>query len=117
MAVAYLATCISAILLGRRNPEISKRLKGRVVIPVLGAVFSCLLIVLVSPMQIAVSLALLAVGIPIYAFFSPKEELKELKTAFLSPEEVHSRAYRQATRFLAYPIHRIRLLMRRFYSD
>lgn len=117
LAVAYLATCISAILLGRRNLDISRRLKGRVAIPVLGAIFSCLLIVLVSPLQIAVSLALLAVGIPVYTFFSPREELKDLKSAFLSPEEIHNRAYRQATRFLAYPIHRIRLLMRRFSRD
>jgi amino acid transporter len=113
LAVAYLATCISAILLGRRHPEVSMKLRGRVAIPVLGAVFSCVLIVLVNPLQVAISLALLAVGVPVYMFFSPKEQLKELKAAFLSPGEIRRRAHHQASRFLAYPILRIRMLLRR----
>jgi len=113
LAVAYLATCVSAVLLGKRHPEVSTKLRGRVAIPILGAVFSCVLICLVSPLQIVISLALLAVGIPIYAFFSPKKELKELKDVFLSPEEIRNRAHHQASKFLAYPIFRIRMMLRR----
>jgi len=113
LAVAYLATCISAILLGKRHPDVSMKFRGRVAVPALGAVFSCVLIVLVSPLQVVISLALLAVGIPIYAFFSPKEELKELKELFLSPGEIRKRAHRQASRFLAYPIFHIRMWLHR----
>jgi len=113
LGVAYLATCISAIILGKRHPDVSKRFRGRVAVPALGAVFSCVLIALVSPIQVVISLVLLAVGIPVYAFFSPKEELKELKALFLSPGEVQKRAHRQSSRFLAYPIFRIRMWLRR----
>lgn len=113
LAFAYLMTCLSAMRLQRRNPEATRGLRARRLVPVLGAVCSVVLLVLVDPVLILISLILLGAGVPIYAFFSPKQESAELKAAFLSTEAVSERAYRQGRRFLAYPLAKIRELMRR----
>ncbi len=112
LAFAYVMTCVSALLLQKRHPETAKGLHARRLVPVLGAVCSVVLLVLVDPLLILVSLVLLAAGIPIYAFFSPKKESEELKAAFLSAEAVSERAYRQGRRFLAYPLAKIREALR-----
>jgi basic amino acid/polyamine antiporter, APA family len=113
LAFAYLATCISTIFLERKHPKLSRDLRGKYAIPVLGATFSVVLMALVSPLLIGISLVLLGVGIPIYAFFSPRRELLELKEAFLSAEAISRRAYHQGQMFLAYPLHAIRQILRR----
>jgi amino acid transporter len=110
LAFTYLATCISAIRLQAKHEEVSKKLIGRRAIPMTGAVFSIVLLVLVDPLQIVISLCLLAVGVPIYIFFSPKEELKEAKAIFFSKEARLRRACHQAKTFLGLPIHKIKLL-------
>jgi hypothetical protein len=62
---------------------------------------------------IGISLILLAVGIPVYVFFSPRTELVELRDAFLSADAISRRAYQQGQRFLAYPLRLIKRLWRR----
>ncbi len=109
LSFAYLATCLSTLKLERMNPEKSKRLRGKIIVPALGAVFSALLIVLVNPFQIAISLLLLGVGVPIYIFFSPKQEIKHLREAYFSREAVIHRSFHQTRRFLAYPVTVLRL--------
>ncbi len=104
LAFAYLMTCVSALLLQKRHPETARGLRARRLVPVLGAACSVALLVLVDPVLILISLVLLGAGVPIYVFFSPKKESAELKAAFLSAEAVSARAYRQARRFLAYPV-------------
>src|SRR5713226_853322 len=44
LGVAYLATCVSAILLGRQHPAVAAKIRGRFVVPIAGAVFSIVLI-------------------------------------------------------------------------
>jgi len=117
LAVAYLATCLSAMRLAKRHPRIASELRGRIVVPLLGAAFCVLLIVLVDPLQIAVSVALFAAGIPVYVFFAPKVEIPELKEVFLSADEIRRRALRQATRFLAYTLHVLRSRLRRMRTQ
>ena len=65
-------------------------------------------------MLIGISLLLLAVGIPVYTFFSPRKELQDLKAAYLSAEAISERAYHQSQRFLAYPLLKMRRILRRF---
>lgn len=104
LAFVYLVTCASAIQYRRR----ASRTSGLVfVIPVLGLLFSFVLMALVDLNQILISLTLILAGLPVYWFFAPKQELKELKTAFLSREAVLRRAYEQGERFLAYPWRRL----------
>lgn len=113
LAFVYLSTCLSTSLLIRKYPEQAKGFKGKRVIPILGASFSLLLILLTDPSEIVISLVLLAVGVPIYTFFSPKEELAEVKAEFYSTEAVLARAAAQNTTFLAHPLHHIKLLIYR----
>src|SRR5256712_7311031 len=113
LAFVYFATCLSAIFLERKHPGLSSELRWKVAIPVVGMFFSVVLMGLVSPRLIGISLVLLAIGIPIYTFFSPQKELVELKDAFWSAEAISRRAYLQGQRFLAYPLGAIKRLMRR----
>jgi amino acid transporter len=113
LGVAYLATCVSAVFLGKQNPTVAAKIRGRLIVPIVGAVFSIVLILLVSPVQMAISIALFAIGVPVYTFFSPKKELEELKAVFMSREAVLERARDQATRFLAYGLYAARALKRR----
>ncbi len=104
LAFAYLATSLSAFMLVKRYPESSRELSGKRAIPVAGVVFSLLLMALVSPTLILISVILLIVGVPIYALFSPKKELRDLKDAFMAPGAVLKRAYMQGNAFLAHPL-------------
>ena len=85
LSFVYLATCLSTLRLERKNPEVAKTLRLKLLIPIVGAAFSLLLILLVDVTQILTSLLLLAVGIPIYLFFSPKQELPTSRSGS-SPE-------------------------------
>jgi basic amino acid/polyamine antiporter, APA family len=109
LAFTYLATCISAIYLQSKHQDISRKLMGRRAIPMIGATFSIILLLLVDPVQIAISLGLLAVGIPIYLFFSPMEEMKEDKAKFVSREARLRRACHQAKTFLGLPLHKLKV--------
>src|SRR2546427_457432 len=113
LAFVYFATCLATIFLERRHPRISRELRGKIAIPVTGMIFSIVLMGLVSPRLIGISLILLAIGIPVYTFFSPQKELVELKDAFLSADAISRRAYLQGQRFLAYPLQLIKRLRRR----
>src|SRR5436853_475744 len=104
---------LSAVFLGKQHPAVAAKIPGRLVVPIVGAVFSIVLILLVSLPQIAISIVLLAVGIPVYTFFSPKTELEELRALFLSRDAVLERARHQAMRFLAYGMFATRALKRR----
>src|SRR5437879_12035727 len=87
LALAYFATCFSTIFLERMHPRLSSGLRWKVAIPVVGMFFSVVLMGLVSPRLIGISLVLLAIGVPIYTFFSPQKELVELKDAFWRSKE------------------------------
>jgi Ca2+/Na+ antiporter len=113
LSFAYLSTCLSAIQLERTHERSSSKLRVEIIILALGIIFSLVLMSQVSLQQIIVSLLLLALGVPVYIFFSPKRELHELKHTFLSQEEILRRTYDQGERFLAYPIRRIKWLIYR----
>jgi hypothetical protein len=82
-------------------------------VPVLGIAFSILLMSQVDWQEILVSLILLAVGVPLYVFFTPKKELHDLKEAFLDRDAILERAYDQGDRFLAHGLRHIKLLIYR----
>jgi hypothetical protein len=71
-------------------------------------VFSLLLMTQVNVEEILISLGLLAIGVPVYAFFSPKSELQELKELLVSREAILTRAYHQGDLFLAYVVRRVK---------
>ncbi|MDD1769287.1 MAG: APC family permease, partial [Methanomassiliicoccales archaeon] len=113
LAFVYFMTCLSALLLPRKHPGSSKGIRFKIAIPVLGMIFSAVLMLLVEPMLIFISLVLLAAGIPIYIWLTPKKELHELRIAHLSREAILRRTYAQRKRFLALPLSRlIRMIYR-----
>lgn len=111
LSFTYLSTCVSTILLQRKHRRVSGSPGGSWFIPVLGIIFSLFLMTQVDAQEILVSLMLLAIGVPLYAFFSPKKELHELKEVFLSREAVLERAYSQGERFLAHALRHVKLLI------
>ena len=102
LSFTYLATGASAILLERKY-RVGLGRRG-IVVPALTIAFSALLMTQVALRQIAISLVLMGVGVPLYAFFSPKSELAELKAQFLSTDAILERAYHQGDTFLAHAI-------------
>lgn len=114
LAIAYLATSASVFPLRKKNPVPNVVYgKRKMVIPVLGIVFSAYLITQCSLTQIAIGVLLLLVGIPIYIKYSPKKELTEAKQAFLSPQNIFRRVSRQEHVFLADVIYHLRKVYRR----
>jgi APA family basic amino acid/polyamine antiporter len=114
LAIAYLATCASVFPLRKKNPVANIIYgKRKIVIPVLGIVFSAYLITQCSLSQIAIGILLLAIGIPIYIKYSPKKELTEAKQALISDQNILRRMYRQEHVFLAHLLHHLRKFFRR----
>jgi len=83
-------------------------LKGGLLIPSLGVIFSLYLISQCTITQIATGIILLFVGVPIYLKYSPKKEMTELKKALLSRASILKRAYRQEQRFLAHLLRHVK---------
>lgn len=108
LSFAYLATCVSAILMERKYAKTEVSAWRRIVVPALGVVFSLLLMTQVSVQQVLISSVLFAIGVPVYVFFAPKKELRELKEQFLSRDAVLERAYHQGEIFLANVIRHIK---------
>jgi amino acid transporter len=113
LGVAYVATCASVFSLRRKNRKPSFHVRGGRVIPVLGVVFSLYIISQCTISQIILGLILVLVGIPIFIKYSPRKELKELKTALLSRRSILERARRQEKRFLAHLLSHIKRIYRR----
>ena len=114
LAIAYLATCAAVFPLRKKNPTPNFVTgKSKMVIPILGIVFSAYLITQCSLTQIAIGVLLLVVGIPIYIKYSPKKELTEAKQLLVSEPNIFRRIYNQEHVFLAHLLHHFRNLYRR----
>jgi amino acid transporter len=116
MAIAYVATSASIFSLHRKSQSAHFHLRGGMLIPSLGIVFSLYLITQCTITQIALGIALLLAGLPIYIKYSPKKEITELKEKLLSRESVLRLAYSQEERFLAHIFRHIKRLYRRVTS-
>jgi amino acid transporter len=113
MAIAYVATSASIFSLHRKSQEGHFHLRGGMLIPVLGIIFSLYLITQCTLTQIALGLVLLFAGVPIYVRYSPKKEIAELKEKLLSRESTLRLVYGQEERFLAHAFRHIKRLYRR----
>ena len=113
MAIAYLATSGSIFSLRRKGIKAQFHLRGGLILPSLGIIFSIYLITQCTPAQIALGLVMLAIGVPIYVWYSPKKEIAELKEALLSRESRLRRAAGQEERFLAHALWHIKTYYRK----
>jgi len=113
LAIAYVATSLSIFPLRRESKAPESGLRGGSLIPVLGIISSLYLIMQCSLIQIMTGLALIAIGVPIYIWYSPKKEMAELRGAFLSRESILQRTYQQEEKFLAHMLRHVKRLYRR----
>lgn len=108
MAIAYVATSAAIFPLKKKKAKARFHLRGGWIIPGLGIVFSIYLITQCSFMQIALGLALLLAGVPIYVKYSPKKEIAELKKSLLSSDSILRRAYSHEEMFLAHALRHVK---------
>ncbi len=106
LAFVYLVTSSVVLALRERG-----RIKaGRTIIekltgpflPVAGILLSALLIFESGITTVVLGVISIAIGIPIYAFYSPRSEVEEAKEAFYSTKAVCRRVARQQRVFLGY---------------
>ena len=101
LSFAYLATCVSAYFLEKKDSaKSSGSLVNRLVI-VFGVAFSVLLMTQVNAQQVLISIIMLAVGLPVYRFFAPKKDITDLKREYLSRQAILERTYHQGEVYLA----------------
>lgn len=117
LAVAYVATGLSVFWLRKKFPAPQSRWEASSIIPVLGVIFSVLLILQCGIIQIVTGVLMLAIGIPIYIKYSPKKELTDLKNALIAREAILERAYRQEDRFLAHLLRHVKRAYRRITGE
>lgn len=106
LAFVYLVT--SAVVLALR--ERGRIGAGRTVIekmtgpilPVAGILLSALLIFESGVTTVILGLGTIAIGIPIYMFYSPRSELGDIKATFYSTEAVLAQVARMQRVFLGY---------------
>jgi len=113
LAVAYLATSASIFFLRRKGLKALFHLRGGSFVPILGAIFSLVLITQCTITQVVLGLVLLAIGVPIYVKFSPKKEITELKEELISRESRLKKAYYQEQVFLAHALQHVKNFYRR----
>jgi len=107
------ATSASIFFLRKKNPTPEFHLKGGLLTPCLGVIFSSYILSQCTLTQIATGVALLLIGVPVYFKYSPKKEIVSLKTALSSRDSVLKRTYRLEQRFLAHLLRHIKRGYRR----
>jgi len=117
LSIAYFATCVSIYFFRKKLPKPKFILRGGLLIPILGAVFSLYLLSQCSLEQFEVGAVLLALGVLIYWRYSPGKELTEVRDAFLSRDSSLERLYDQEERFLAHLIRHIKIFYRRLVGE
>jgi len=101
-------TCFACIVLQKESATLYHR-----IIPLIG-IFICLFQIISSTWtNILFGFLVLLAGIPVYVFFSPKEEIHHLKEMFLSEESIFIRRIEEKERFLANFIHMVYRLFHR----
>jgi amino acid transporter len=101
LSFAYLATCVSAYFLEKKDStKASGSLVNKIVI-VFGVAFSVLLMTQVNAQQVLISIILLTFGLPVYRFFAPKKDITDLKREYLSRQAILERTYHQGEVYLA----------------
>jgi len=113
MAIAYAATSASIFSLRKKNLKPSFHLRGGLLIPSLGVIFSLYLISQCTIAQIGLGLALLLLGVPIYIRYSPKKEMAEIKKLLVSSESILESSLRQEEQFLAHLLSHIKRIYRK----
>ena len=105
LAFAFLLTCLALLVLGKKKPK--KTLHGQRILPILGIVICLYLITMYLLGSTALYMKILgivviALGVPLYVFFSPKTDIHHLKELFLSEESIMLQQFQRTDRFLSH---------------
>src|SRR6266571_1175513 len=105
---SFLLVSLSFFVLKKKG---EKGLHGQRVLPWLGVGICLYLLYSTSLFDKIAGAVLILVGVPLYIYFSPKVEAKDLKSLFTSEEAVLARNLQRRNRFLA---NLVRLLARAY---
>jgi basic amino acid/polyamine antiporter, APA family len=105
LAFAFLLTCLALLVLGKRKK--SKTLHGQRILPIMGIIICLYLITMYLLGSTAavikiIGIVVIALGVPLYVFFSPKTDIHHLKDLFLSEESILLRQFQRTNRFLSH---------------
>jgi len=109
----YLITCLSVFPLRKKYKKV---IKVPSITPVIGVIISIYIMSQCNITQIIIGLALIAVGIPIYWKYSPKEEIKEVVKDITSREVFIRKWVRSREVFLGYVLRRAYYLLKKIRS-
>jgi amino acid transporter len=107
LAFCFLLVCLALL---RLKKDKGRRLYGQNLLPILGVGICLYLMYSTSPLDILVGAFVIALGVPIYIYFSPKVDLSNLKEVLIEEEAQLSRAVERRSRFLANFIRGLRWL-------
>ena len=110
LAFSFLLVSISFIFLKK---EKTVKLRGQSILPWLGIAICLFLLYSTSLQDKLIGSIVILAGIPIYAYFSPKVDLTELKEDFLSSPKTTRRYLERTDRFLARLLKVIRRVFQR----
>jgi APA family basic amino acid/polyamine antiporter len=99
LAFAFLLTCLSLIILTRKE---EKHLIGQNVLPWIGILICLYLLYSTSLPDKVIGGFVILFGVAVYVFFSPKQDIYHLKNLFVSEEAIFVRAMARRERFLGH---------------
>jgi APA family basic amino acid/polyamine antiporter len=97
LAFAFLLTCLSLVLLAKEG---EKHLIGQNILPWFGIAICLYLLYSTSFIDKVIGVGVILIGILVYVFFSPKQDIRHLKELFLSEEAIFFRRMARRQRFL-----------------
>ena len=110
LAFSFLLTCFALIVL-RSDGDV--KLRGQHIFPIAGIAICLFLIYSTTTFDKVVGILVILAGIPIYLFYSPKEDIRHLKDLFLSEEAVLLRRLEAKETYLANFLGIVRTVFRR----
>jgi len=97
LAFSFLLTSFALIVLkDEKSP-----LVGQAVLPLAGIGICLFLLASTPPVDMVVGAAVIAAGVPLYLYFSPKTDIRHLKEEFLSEEALFLRRVAAKEQYLA----------------
>jgi len=98
LAFSFLLTCFALIVLRRDD---GANLRGQHLLPLAGIAICLFLLSSTTTFDKIAGVLVILAGIPVYLFYSPKEEVHHLKSLFLSEEAVFLRRLETKETYLA----------------
>ncbi len=108
IAFAFLLTCFACIVLQEETVSIGHRL-----LPLAGVLICFFLIASGSLINTLIGILVILAGIPLFVYFSPKEDIHHLKTLFTTEEAILLRRIEQKERYLAHFIQMVHRVLHR----